>query len=146
MKNIGISILYQVKQKEKILGISINKKENYHYHFLTELYWGWLRFLYPTRKMERGWRVPLSSRVVAELLLSLEFSSSLGLSKPALTKLTWSCSSRVDDEDEEDEKQRLENQLSLLLVAHQHCPPVAGSFPASKITKLEEVPSFHLPS
>ena len=33
MKNIGISILYQVKQKEKILGISINKKENYHYHF-----------------------------------------------------------------------------------------------------------------
>ena len=94
--------------------------------------------------MERGWRVPLSSHVVAELLLSLEFSSSLGLSKPALTKLTWSCSSRVDDE--EDEKQRLENQLSLLLVAHQHCPPVAGSFPASKITKLEEVPSFHLPS
>ena len=87
--------------------------------------------------MERGWRVPLSSHVVAELLLSLEFSSSLGLSKPALTKLTWSCSSRVDDE--EDEKQRLENQLSLLLVAHQHCPPVAGSFkPASKITKLED--------
>ena len=88
----------------------------------------------------------MSSHVVAELLLSLEFSSSLGLSKPALTKLTWSCSSRVDDE--EDEKQRLENQLSLLLVAHQHCPPVAGSFkPASKITKLEgEFPSFQPPS